>query len=77
MFSRIKLFVMDTPIEEIIEAGGGVVQLAFKLGISKGAVSQWSRVPVGRVLDVERITGIERYKLRSDIYPVPISQEAA
>jgi len=74
MFSGIKLFGMDTPIEKIIEAGGGVVSLARKLQISKGAVSQWSRVPVNRVLEVERLTGISRHLIRSDIYPI---QEAA
>jgi DNA-binding transcriptional regulator YdaS (Cro superfamily) len=65
---------MDKPIENIIEAGGGVVALAKQLKISKGAVSQWDRVPVNRVLDVERITGIPRQQIRSDIYPL---QEAA
>lgn len=71
MFSGIKLpHIMETPIEKIIEAGGGVVSLAAKLKISKGAVSQWNRVPAGRVLDVERITGIPRHNIRPDFYPV-------
>ena len=40
-------------------------------GISSQAVSQWQRVPVERVLDVERLTGISRHKLRPDIYGAP------
>jgi DNA-binding transcriptional regulator YdaS (Cro superfamily) len=78
MLSRFKLFSMKTPIEIIIEAGGGVSQLAYKLKISKGAVSQWHRVPIARALDVERITGIPRSKLRPDIFgknPEPTKQQ--
>lgn len=47
---------------------GGVVALSEKLGLSRGAVSQWQRVPVERVLDVEKLTGFSRYILRPDIY---------
>jgi DNA-binding transcriptional regulator YdaS (Cro superfamily) len=68
---------MEISIEKVIQAGGGVVALAKKLSISKGAVSQWSRVPVGRVLDVERITGISRHELRPDFYPSTEIKEAA
>lgn len=56
-------------IEAVITAGGGPVVLADLLGITSQAVSQWTRVPIGRVLDIERITGIPRYELRPDIYP--------
>lgn len=42
--------------------------LAQALGITHGAVSQWSRVPTDRVLDVERITGISRHVLRPDVF---------
>lgn len=44
-------------------------QLALKLGVSAQAISQWRQVPVSRVLDVERITGVPREELRPDIYP--------
>jgi DNA-binding transcriptional regulator YdaS (Cro superfamily) len=52
-----------------IKAAGGSSALAAVLGISQEAVSQWRRVPVARVLDVERVTGISRHDLRPDIYP--------
>lgn len=42
---------------------------AQRLGITAQAISQWTRVPVERVLDVERITGVSRTELRPDIYP--------
>ena len=41
-----------------IAAGGGVIRLARKLDISPSAVSQWPRVPPGRVAEVHQITGI-------------------
>lgn len=44
-------------------------QLAIRLGISSQAVSQWRRIPVSRVLDVERVTGVPREQLRPDVYP--------
>lgn len=45
-----------------------LVDLARALGITHGAISQWDAVPPGRVLAVERHTGISRYVLRPDIY---------
>lgn len=44
-------------------------RLASELGITPGAISQWDKVPSGRVLEVERITGIPRHVIRPDIYP--------
>lgn len=59
----------DKALERAIEVAGGVAALAGKLGIFSQAVSQWRRVPVKRVLDVERATGVPRHELRPDIYP--------
>ncbi len=58
------------------QALGGPSALAKALGnVSSQAVSQWKRIPVERVLDVERVTSISRHELRPDIYPPP--EEAA
>jgi DNA-binding transcriptional regulator YdaS (Cro superfamily) len=48
----------------------GIVKLhlARALGITHGAISQWRRIPAERVIDVERVTGIPREKLRPDLY---------
>ncbi len=62
---------MNIPIKEVAKPAGGVVALSAKLGLSRGAVSQWKRVPAERVLDVEKITGVPRHLLRPDLYPHP------
>lgn len=51
------------------EVAGGNAGMAGKLGdLTSQAVSQWKRVPAGRVLEVERITGISRHVLRPDVF---------
>lgn len=47
---------------------GRRTELAVALGITPGAVSQWSSVPPERVLEIERLTGISRHQLRPDIF---------
>lgn len=44
------------------------LKVARALGITHGAVSQWRRVPAGRVIAVEALTGIPRERLRPDLY---------
>lgn len=60
---------MDDALELAKQKVGGASSLAGKLtGITPQAVSQWKRVPAGRVLEVEAITGISRHDLRPDIF---------
>lgn len=60
----------DTPpLDRAKAILGGNTGIAARLGITSQAVSQWQRVPVERVLDMERATGIPRHELRPDIYP--------
>lgn len=58
----------DKTLKDVLDAAEGGTNLAQKLGISRAAISQWTRVPVNRVLEVEKITGISRHTLRPDIY---------
>jgi len=45
-------------------------RVAAALGITDSAVSQWRRVPAGRVLVVSSVTGWPREEIRPDIYPI-------
>lgn len=51
------------------ERAGGTAKLAERLGITSQAISQWRKVPVERVADVEAATGVPRSVLRPDVYP--------
>lgn len=57
--------------QEAIKAVGGPTNLGRLIGISRQAVEQWRLVPPERVLEVERVTGVSRYRLRPDIYGAP------
>lgn len=50
-------------------------QLALDLDVSVKAILRWRVVPLERVVDVERSTGIPRHQLRPDFH-LPITQEA-
>lgn len=58
------------PIQLAAQKAGGIVKLSLALGLSRGAASQWRRIPAERVLEVERLTGVPREILRPDLYPV-------
>src|SRR5205807_7901005 len=65
---RFGLFMSDPGLDEAIRAAGGITELARGIGISQPSVSNWSRVPAGRVLSVEAATGVARAILRPDLY---------
>ncbi len=51
------------------KAVGSKSRLATLLGITNQAIGQWQKVPIARVLDVEKFTKVSRCALRPDIYP--------
>jgi TorA maturation chaperone TorD len=61
----------DPGLSEAIQAVGGVSELARRIGISQPSVSNWDKVPAERVLAVEAATGIQRMRLRPDLYQAP------
>ena len=61
----------DAGLERAIDAAGGVVELARKIGIAQPSVSNWNRVPAQRVIAVEGATGVSRKVLRPDLYNEP------
>jgi len=55
--------------EIIADTNWGPASLAKEMtDITPQAISQWDKVPAKRVLEVERITGISRHKLRPDVF---------
>jgi TorA maturation chaperone TorD len=61
----------DPGLSEAIQAVGGVSELARRIGISQPSVSNWDKVPAERVLAVEAATGVQRMRLRPDLYRTP------
>lgn len=55
---------------------GLLAKVARGVGLSRAAVSLWTKVPAERVVDVERITGIPREQLRPDLYRTAASDAA-
>lgn len=43
-------------------------KVAHGLGLTRAAVLKWQQVPAERVVEIERITGIPREKLRPDLF---------
>lgn len=62
---------MDEGLKLAIEAAGGLRALARLLGITYQAIQQWERVPAERVVEIERLTGVPRERLRPDLYRTP------
>lgn len=59
-------------ISRAAEKLGGQSALARALGITPQAVQRMcatGRVPAGRVLSIERLSGVSRHELRPDLYP--------
>lgn len=58
----------DPALQRAIKVFGTSDALAAKLEITPQAISQWTQIPLGRVFDVERVTGIPRHELRPDFF---------
>jgi len=68
---RIRKRRSDKGLEEAIECAQSLTSLARRLNMSVQAISQWLRVPPERCAEVERVTGVPRWRLRPDIYEEP------
>lgn len=51
-----------------IEAVGSRYMLAKRLHVTAQAVQRWTEIPLGRLIQVERVTGVDRSKLRPDLF---------
>ena len=67
----------DPGLSKAIEAAGGLRVLARGLGLGPGSIAQWYRVPYKQLLDVERLTGIPREKLRPELFRVTATADGS
>ena len=59
---------MDTLRTHLKAERGNLSKLAAAIGVTPGAIAQWDKVPADRVVEIERVTGIPRQKLRPDLF---------
>lgn len=67
-----KISDKKNPVQEAILIFGSQSAFAKQCGVAQPTVFKWlkkGKIPPKRVLKIEKITGIPRYKLNSDIYP--------
>lgn len=57
-------------LQAAIDKAGGKGRLMRAIGLTPGAINYWRKgVPIERVLEVEKATGVPRHILRPDYYP--------
>lgn len=47
---------------------GGIPKLAKALKIKRQAIYQWDKIPADRIVEIEKITGVDRSILRPDLF---------
>jgi DNA-binding transcriptional regulator YdaS (Cro superfamily) len=55
-------------LQKAIAAAGGIPALADGLGITPEAIYQWRVIPIRRVVQIEKLTGVKRAVLRPDFF---------
>ena len=60
----------DRGIQMAVLACGSYAELCRRLRLSTGATHRWKKVPARQVVAVEKATGIDRSRLRPDLYRV-------
>ena len=58
-------------MELIRSQRGMMAEIARGLGLSRAAITRWTKVPAERVVEVEKITSIPRQLLRPDLWSTP------
>jgi hypothetical protein len=57
----------DKGIRLAVMVCGSYTELCARLKMSSGAVHRWKKVPAKRLVQVEKVTGIDRSILRPDL----------
>jgi DNA-binding transcriptional regulator YdaS (Cro superfamily) len=58
----------DPGLKEAIKVAGSLTALGAAIGLTPQAVARWESVPLKRVLEVSRATGVPRQVLRPDYW---------
>lgn len=58
----------DPAIMAVLFKYGNAVKLATHLGITRQAVSRWTKIPMKHLSAISEFTGIPRQELRPDVY---------
>lgn len=53
---------------DAVKGAMSLAELARKIGVTRGAVSQWDRVPAERIADVAKATSLPFSVLRPDLF---------
>jgi hypothetical protein len=61
--------LMRLALREAIKKAGGHEVVARHFNLTRQAVWMWRKVPPLRVLELERLSGVSRHRLRPDVYP--------
>jgi DNA-binding transcriptional regulator YdaS (Cro superfamily) len=63
---------IDNPVDLAIAVAGSAYALAEKLGVTRQCITHWRRsgsIPIAKVPDVSRVTGIPKAKLHDAFKP--------
>lgn len=66
-----------TGLEALKACGVPIAKIADDLGITRGAIYQWDRIPAERIGDITRITGLAPHIQRPDLFTQPQVSAAA
>jgi DNA-binding transcriptional regulator YdaS (Cro superfamily) len=59
---------LEPGLKAAVKAVGSMSNLASLLGIAPQAIAQWEQIPINRVLEIEKITKVDRERLRPDMF---------
>ncbi|WP_422569981.1 YdaS family helix-turn-helix protein [Antarcticirhabdus aurantiaca] len=69
--------LMEAALIRAVDRVGGPAAVGRSFAISSQAVGQWKVCPHKRVIELERLSGVSRFELRPDLYPLEAGASVA